>query len=330
MVGMRWIRLVCILFFLGFFVPRAGFAAEKLTVAYGAIGGNIAPIWVTEEKGLFDKYGLDVTLIYLASSAQVAPALISGELQIAETAGAGIIDARLAGAGIKMVLAYSNYLRFYLYAQKDIRSVADLKGKKAAITRFGSGVDLGMQIILKEAGLRMGQDVGIIQTRSVPEILASLASGVVQAGLLAPPSSFKADQLGLRMLVDTMKYKFPYILAGVAVSENYLRARPDVVRAFVKAFVEGIAVSKTDKGYTKKVIGKYTKTTDEEILEKTFQEYAPIFEATPYVPAAAVKAVLDQRSPTIAAAKTANPEDFFDNRFVKELEESGFIRSLYR
>ncbi|HLC25264.1 MAG TPA: ABC transporter substrate-binding protein, partial [bacterium] len=279
---------------------------------------------------LFDKYGLDVTLIYLASSAQVAPALISGDIQIAETAGAGIIDARMAGAGIKMVLAYSNYLRFHLYAQKDIRSVADLKGKKAAITRFGSGVDLAMQIILKEAGLKMGTDVGIIQTRSVPEILASVASGVVQAGLLAPPSSFKADQLGLRLLVDTWKYKFPYILAGVAVSDNYLKARPDSVRAFVKAFVEGIAVSKTDKEYTKKVIGKYTKTTEGDILEKTYQEYEPIFEAIPYVPAAAVKAVLDQRAPTIPAAKTANPEDFFDNRFVKELDESGFIRSLYR
>lgn len=329
MTGRKWMLCLFIVLVLSASGVRQGTAAVKLTVGYAAIGGNIAPIWVTKEKGLFAKYGLDVELTYLASSARVAPALISGDIQISETAGAGVITARLAGAAIKMVLAYSNYLRFYLYVPEDIQSVADLKGKKLGITRIGSGTDLAAQLILRKAGLVSGRDVALIQTRSVPEILAALASGSVQGGILAPPSTFKADNLGFKMLVDTWQYKFPYILAGVAVTDRYLKEHPEVVRPFIKAFIEGIAVSKTDKVFTEKVIGKYTKTKDPEILDKTYREYAPIFEAVPLVPVGAVKAVLEQRAEKIPAARTADPREYFDNSIVRELDRSGFIRSLY-
>ncbi|MBI4319919.1 MAG: hypothetical protein HY675_15630, partial [Chloroflexi bacterium] len=144
------------------------------------------------------------------------------------------------------------------------------------------------------------------------------------------PTTLQAKKLGFREIIDIATLGLPYFTSGLAVTKTYLSRNEETVRNFTKAYVEGISVGKKEKQFSMNVIGKYTKTDDKEALEDAYEYFIPkLFPRVPTASAGAVQAILDEVASDNPKAKEFKPEAFIDNRLVKELEDSGFIRKLY-
>jgi ABC-type nitrate/sulfonate/bicarbonate transport system substrate-binding protein len=137
------------------------------------------------------------------------------------------------------------------------------------------------------------------------------------------------DDQGFPKLKAALDYRVPYTMGGVGASQRYLREHDDLARRFMRAHVESLALFQRDKETAKRTIAKWTKIEDPSVLERSYTHVIGGLERVPYTDPASIQTVLDQLAPQVAAARTARAEDFLDNRYVRELEETGFVRSLY-
>ena len=311
---------------------RAGEGAEglqKLRVAYASITAAFAIPWVAKEAGLFQRHGLDVELIYIASGPRSIQTLVGGGVDLVAFGGAAAIDARLAGADVVYVAIPVKRLIFFTVVAPQIKGVEDLRGKVVGATRIGTLTDYFTRVYLRQSGLVPDRDVTIRGTGGLPETLAALKAGQIQAGTFGFPAVLHAQAAGFRVLVDyaTLGYRYP--LSTVAVTQRLIGTRESAVRGFLAAYVEGIHRFRTDPAFTMKVIGQYTKTTDSKILEETYKVYAPAFERAPYPEPEDLKLAMDQVGELNPRARGADPRDFVEPRFIREIEASGLIKRLY-
>ncbi|MBI3078561.1 MAG: ABC transporter substrate-binding protein, partial [Deltaproteobacteria bacterium] len=201
---------------------------------------------------------------------------------------------------------------------------------KVAVTRFGAATDVAARVALRRHHVDPERDVTILQLGGMPEILGALSTGAVQGGVLSPPSLFRARRLGLRELVDVTDLDITFPNPGIIVSQRRIQADPEQIRRFMRGFVEGIAAAKRQKEFTKAVIGRYTRTTDPDVLEETYQLFVvKLLRRLPSPDLPAVRSALEVVARQNPRARSARPEAFVDDRFVKELEQSGLLERLY-
>jgi ABC-type nitrate/sulfonate/bicarbonate transport system substrate-binding protein len=300
--------------------------ARPVKVAYGFVSADALPLWLGEEQGIYQKYGLVPESTYLQSSAQVAPAMASGEVELALTAVFGVVEIGLAGGDQVILAAVHRYLPLRLHARPEIRRVEDLRDKRVSITRLGSGGAMATEILLERAGLLPGRDVAIIQSGTVQNQLAALTSGVVDAATVGTPATFVAEREGFPLLADGYEARIPSLHGVVAVTRPYLAREGEVVRSFLQGYIETLGVIQRDKELAKSVLARRTNTDDAEIVERTWQMYVAQMDGAPFPSTAGVQTVLDERANEVPAARTARAEDFIDEGPLRELETSGFIR----
>lgn len=160
------------------------------------------------------------------------------------------------------------------------------------------------------------------------EPLAGIASRAVDGGMLSSPLHLQAIKLGYSLLADLSAIGVDY--QGVVTTRSYMRESPETVRRYLRAYVEGLHRFKTDKNFAVKVIGKYSRITDQEALEETYQHYAvKVMPRVPYPTTKGIQMVLDEIGARAPKAKSLAPENFVDVSYLKELEQSGFIKKLY-
>lgn len=305
----------------------------KQKVSYSSIAMDSSPEWIAKDAGIFQKYGLDIELIYIASGTQVVNTLLSGDVNIATVAASGIIAAILQKADITMVAGTINVYPNSFFVHPSIKTAQDLKGKNIGITRFGSSSHTATVLMMRALGLS-DKDYGLIQYGGVPERLAALKGGGIHGTTLSAPTSYRAIKEGfheLLTLTDLKKLGIAFQHHTISVSKAFAKSKPDVVRNFLKAHVEAIKFMHKNKEETKKIIGKYTKITDPEVLEGSWKEYVELelLEKTPYITANGIMAIAKfmVKDTEFQALK---PEQFMDNSFVKELDESGFIKDMWK
>jgi NitT/TauT family transport system substrate-binding protein len=310
---------------------RAWGAGEKLVVGWSAIAGAQAVPWVTKEAGLFEKYGLEVTLIYLDGGSKATQALMSGDVPIAQIGGSSPIAARLRGGDVSIIAGIVNVLAYSLIVSPDVKRPEELKGKKLAVSRFGSNSDYATRKILTKWKLRPDQDVAIMQIPGgQPTRLAALQNGQV-AGLVAqPPVTNLARKLRLNILAEPEDFGSAYPNTPVAALGSFLRERKEGARKFMRALVEGVYVYKTQKDFSKRIIAKYMRINDPEVIDDSYQFFSRLVPNKPYPPLDGIKEALLELGERDPKARSARPEDFADMSFVKELDESGFIDGLYK
>jgi NitT/TauT family transport system substrate-binding protein len=300
--------------------------APTLRANYAAFSGAFAPLWIAADNNLFTKYGLNVDLRYIAP-ATATQALIGKNLEIINPGGE-IVEAGLNGEQVVYIAGILNRAVMSIYAKPEIRSLADLKGKVLAVTVPGSTTDFAARVLLQQARLTPGKDVKLIYLKGMIEILTGINQGNADAGIFTSPTTLKAEHAGLKELVNVTEQNIPMIHAALATTRDYLKTRPDNVRRFLQAYLEGIKISRTDAALTKQIIGKYTKTTDVADLENSYQTFLPAWEKLPTVPAAAVQTMLNFA--THPGAKSAKPEAFIDNAILLDIGKSGFVDRLYK
>jgi NitT/TauT family transport system substrate-binding protein len=326
-------RLCSIFVALPLFLYASGvaLAADKLVFGWSAIAGSQAVPWIMKEAGLFEKHGLDTTVIYLDGGSRAIQVLLSGDVPVVQGGGNSPVVARLRGGDVTLIAGIVNVLAYTLIVHPDIKKPEDLRGKKLAISRFGSNSDYATRKILLKWGLVPDKDVAIVQIPGgQPTRLASVQNKQV-AGLVAqPPVTVLARKAHLNMLAEPADFGSAYTNTPIATTGAFIRERRDTVRRFTRALVEGIYIYKTQKEFAKRAIAKYMRVTDPEAVEDSYQFFSPIVPAKPYPPLEGIKEVLLEVSEKEPKARTLKPEDFADSSFVKELDESGFIDGLYR
>jgi NitT/TauT family transport system substrate-binding protein len=301
----------------------------QIRIVYTAVSGSVWPLWIAQDLGLLEKHGIRADLEYVASSTTAMQAMLSGEVALIPTISAPtVVQAVLAGSDAVVVGATNNTVIFYMMTTPEIRDYGDLRGKRLGITRLGASTDAAARFALSKWGLRPDEDVTILQMGGVPEILAGMQSGAVQAGVLSSPTNLHARQAGFHELADLGTIGLDYPQTAIGTTRSFLRSNEDVVRRFLRATVEAVHVMKTDPERSKAVFGKWTDTTDPTMLEGAYRAYVDKTESVPYIKPAAMQLAVDEVAQTDPRAASARLEEFMDNRYVEELESSGFVRQV--
>lgn len=303
--------------------------AETFKVPFASLSPNYAPLWAADAADLFKKYRLDVQPIYISSGSVIVPALLSGEVKIANMSGAAAITAWARGADLALIAVSSDRLLHAVMVSGKIKKPEELKGKKVGSDRYGSLSDLALRDALRYYKLAPDKDVAIIQTGGIPERLGALRAGAIDGAMLTGDSKLQAEKLGYHAVIDLSALPIRYPSSGIVVTRAFLRGNRDTLKRFLKAWIEGIRVIKTDKEFTKKVLRKYLKIEDEEILSKTYEIYKDVHEKVPYPGRVGVAFALERLAAGFPEAAKLRADDFLDGEIVSELEREGFIKEIY-
>ncbi len=300
-------------------LPSMAAPAERLQVTHSTLTATNAVLWVARDRGLFQRHGLGDNLIYVAG-VRALQALIAQEVQLASVAGTAPVQANLAGADTVIIGGISNSVLMSLIAVPEITGVEGLRGKRLAVTRFGSLSDFMARTYLRRSGLTPDRDVALIQTGGYPESVAAMQAGAIQAAMLSPPYHMIAmKRLGFRELVDlskTMKYQ----ANALVTLRRFAQTHGSAVMSFMQAYVEAVRVFKQEREFAIGVLGRAMRSKDRQILEDTYGFYRDYFEDIPHPTLEGVQLILDELAPRFPQARDARPQDFVDLRFVQALD----------
>jgi len=302
---------------------------EKLTICYSVVAATSVSTWVPYEAGLYKKYGLDVSMVYVAG-AQAITTLISGDAQIVQGSGAAAVLSRLSGSDVTMIGTTINVIPMSLVTTPDITTAQDLRGKTFGVTRFGSLTDLGLRKAASEFGLDPYKDIKMIQTGGVPENLLFMQQGVIKGALISSPTLEKAKEMGYKELMNLGDLKYRYPGTALVTTEAFIRNRPQTLNRFLKATLEGIKYAKANPDFTVRILGKYTRSADTKLLASAFKSYVlGYIRNVPTITLGEMDAVLEDVGARNPKAKGADPKQFYDPAPLEQLAKEGFIKELY-
>ena len=301
----------------------------KLIAGYGSISSAQFPAWVAKEAGIFRKNGLDVELVFFRGSTTAVMALLARETPISQVTGPPVVSASLRGSDAVMIAGGAVVADYWLMSRSDMKTAEQLKGGSVAVSTFGGQSEFVARIALKKLGLTPVKDVTMVQIGAPPDRLTALQTGKVRAALLNPPDSFVGEKKGFHTLVQL---SVPTQSTGVATTRRFIRENPDVVKKYIRSQVEAVHRIKTDRVAGMNVLVKYLGPQDKEILEKTYEDASNDRKLPPkqYPTLEGIKNILDPLAETDPKAKAAKAEDFVDMSFISELDQSGYIDSLYK
>ncbi len=320
--------IVISLLLLNSFLPEAPLA-QTLKVPYVSISGFQAPVYLGERAGLFKKNQLEAQLIYMPGGSLIVQTLLSGDVGIASLAPPSAVAAWVKGAELALVAGGIERALNVLMVNPKIKTPADLKGKRVAISRFGSLSDISLRDALAFYNLKANQDVSVAQMGGLGERMVALTSGVVDGAILNVDQVFQAEKLGFHILIDLRKLPLTYSTQGIVVSKDFLRAQRSAVKRFLRVYIEGIKIFKTEKEFSMQTLGRYIKTSDRDILSKTYAVYREAWESVPIVRREGIQQALDIIPEASAKSAKLNLDNLIDNSLIQELEKEGFLRELY-
>ena len=308
--------------------PYQAAAQDRVRVGWAAMTASHTPLWVAQEKGFLAKQGLSVEPIFFGAGPPAMQALVAGDLDIVVTSAPNVVNPRLGGADTVMILSIIPTFIDHIISAPGIMSPEQLRGKIGSVNRFGSISEMGLRLSLKRLGIDPEKDVQIVPAGGNPERLAAISKGIAQFTIMNEPFIKEAERLGFRDLVNMATLKIPLHGNGIVTREAIIKAKRPMVTKFVRAVTEAIYYIKSEKEATKAIIGKYTRFTDPEGLERTYKNYTSALLDVPYADPAGIKTLLDDMAPKNAKAAAADPKTFVDPSFVHEMESSGFIKQL--
>ena len=322
-------RIAAGLFFAMLAVSSKAQSQERLRLAYSAISGSMLTPWVASEAGIFKKNNLSVELVYIAAGTVTAAALVGGDIQVMSANGDVIVRGRLQGSDMISFADATSTFVFSLIARPEIAKAVDLKGKLVGVSRFGTATHAALLAALGHFGIP-ASEVTIFQMGGLPQIMAGIEKGALAAGVLSPPINIKAKKMGMRELLDIGTLNFPYQQSTFVARQEWIKKNPEAMRGLARSIVEAIHKIKTDKPFAQKILAKYTKIEDAEVVEEAYRIFALNYlPKIPYPSEAAVRQRLADFASNDEKARSANAKDFVDLRWIQELDRSGFIASLY-
>lgn len=318
------------------FMPTFALSQEltKLTFPYGPLGLNSLPWVAAKELRLFEKNGLDVDMVYVGASAVIVQSMLSGSANLAGFGGPAVITNVLRGGDIIQVAAMAPYFTQSVVVRSDIRDLKSLQGKKVGITRFGSVTDFAIRTLIERHNLK---DVNILQMGGFPEAVAGLSRGVIDSAVLSPPHGFRMVKEGFRELItpkDLRALGSGFLTQGIVARRSFATTHRDVVVRLIKTTVEATKHSVANEEFTKRLISKYLGVTDADLLRQSFLYVTETFVREPFVPETTMQSMV-QRMVQVnmidaKSAQSTPTSAYFDNSYITELKQSGFLDSIWK
>jgi ABC-type nitrate/sulfonate/bicarbonate transport system substrate-binding protein len=301
----------------------------KINAGFATIGQGAGPMMVTWKAGLFQKHGLDVDRPRIMGGAKgVVRGLMSREIQFGNLAAPAPLRANVKGES-DLVFLTGGINQQFIMGRPGIDRREQLAGKKIGFVGDGGLNDALVKFIIAKLAA-----AGVENLREEPipaggdKDLAALLSGKCDAIVITPPESIDAQRKGCKYLVDFAEYGLNYALGGIAARRDYVGQNPEITRKFIKAYVEGMHRYRTDREFTVDVQAEYSGITDRGVAEETYDLTQPGMPSIPYPVVSALQTLLDFMAKELPEAKDADARRFVDDRFIRELDENGFIAGL--
>jgi len=311
-------------------VVRAAAALDKLIGIHSARVMSQSMPWIAQEAGLFKKHNLDFSLVFISSSGIVTAALLGGDAEMTITGGVGNVAAYMRGStDVVFVGGVKNTMTQTLVAGGNIKKPEDLKGKKIGVSRIGGNSHYFTIQALRRFGMDATRDVQFIQTGGDPETFAAFVSGQIDVANLTPPTDALAIAKGYHYVIYGPDLKIPYAATAFVTKRSVIAKRPQVIGNFMRAMAETAKLMHTDREFVYKVLGKYLRVTDRSVLDSAYNAEIKVLEPRLTVKAESLQAILDELAATDPRAKKIKPQEMIDNRYLDEMERSGFFDALW-
>lgn len=307
----------------------------KLKVGISGISINYAHFWVALNKGFFAEEGLDITTISFDGGPPTVQAMIAGEIPVSISSAIEAMACQLEGCDIKVVATFIPYSPYQLMTKPEIKTAADLKGKKVAVSKLGAESHNAAMNLVETLKMDPNKDVAYVAIGGQTKRLQALIAGSVDAAVISPPGSYQLKVDGYNVIADLIDARRETAHENVLSTDRFMKENPEAIRRFVRGFARGIHFFITNGPETQKIIADYLKmdpVKEKAVLETTWKEYAE--KNTPKLPLpsiAGIKTQLPELAELKKDPKAANekPERFVNSTFVQELETSGFMKKLW-
>ena len=322
--------LAGVVFITSFAAAAQAQSLPKVRAAYTSIGIQFDPVYIMKELDLSRKYGVDAEILFVPVSSRAVQAALAGEIQFITSAGVANINANMSGADFVGLTATLNTFVFKIMASPELKKPEQLKGKKVGISRLGGASDFSIRYALTRWNLVPDKDVAIIQVGGEQEEVLALQNKAVDAVVLSEPFASLVKRSGFAVLADLSQLGVTYSMHGFGARKSFIQANRDVVIRFMKAYLEGIYVFKTNKDVALNVLKKYTRLDDLSLVQTAYDEMSQrLIRRMPHPDREGIQTIIDQLAKTRPQMKNLNPGDFIDASILKEIEDSGFIKKLY-
>ncbi|MCM3726502.1 ABC transporter substrate-binding protein [Neobacillus cucumis] len=301
----------------------------NIKIGYPTQGVSQLPLWVAKDTGIFKKYGVNAELIYIAGSPRVQETLNGGGIDVGISGIEAAGNAKAAGIESVTFTALANKIKVFIYASKDIDTSnikKAIKGKTIIAGLEGSLYDYLAQSYIKDLGLDPKKDVKFLYMGGEGDRTAAFIKGDADFYLVAPPTSFKMDEMGYSKIYDFSKQDV--LIPGLVMKKDYYNQNQKVAEVLAGSLIEANAYIKNNKEETLKIISKWTGMDDPELVKKTYEANLGTIPERPYSTDKTVQFYLDHSlNPEVKAMK---PADLVDNSIIKKLDESGFIDEVFK
>ena len=322
--------LTKLLVFLFVCLASKALAQDKLRAAFGSLAASHMVLLVAKDLRFFEKHNVEAEVVGHIPGAKAVFPLISGDAQIIHAAGPPFVQSALGGSDVVIFMGLINSMSFYVVAHKDITSAAQLKGKKLGVSTLGSSSDFSLRFGLSKLGIDPEKDVTILALGDSAIRVNALVNGTIQGGAYNLGETLFLKQQGHRQLLDTALTGVEYQHTAVATTRAILARNRRALVNYTRGIIEAMAWMKNNKHESLKIMSKYLRINDRQVLEAQYDENAnKLYVKKPYPSVAGVKTILESL-PRNERAKGAKPEQFVDLGIVREVDESGFIDKLYR
>ncbi len=308
------------------FFESAVDAADRVKASYAAVNASQSPLWVAQDRGFFAKYGIEADLVFISSGSLNVQALVGNTVQFA-AGGPAALEARLRGPKLVTIANPLTVLASNLVSHPEIKSIADLKGKVGAVSRFASSSHQGLRYLFRKNGLSES-DLKLLQLGGDSGRLTGLATGKVQYTFLGAAASEQARKQGLTILATAKQMAIPFPWTSVVVHETWLEANRDLAYRYVKAVTEAVSFMKRNRSESERIISKYMKLTDANLVSIEYNFNVALFPDLPYPTLDGVRLILENLATENPEHGRRDPKEFVDSSIVDRLKQENFLESI--
>jgi NitT/TauT family transport system substrate-binding protein len=304
--------------------------AAAIRIASAGLSGELLPLWVAQDRGLFKKHGLDTEVITIQGGPLAVQALVSGSVQFHAGGTSSPMEAKIAGANSITIAVFIDSLPYTLVSSPSIKSAAQLKGGRFAVSRLGSVSDLSLRIALRNMGINPEKEATILGIGDQTSRFTALRSGTVDATVISPPLTVTARKLGFNTIASFQDAGIVWAYNSLDVTQEFAQNNRGVILNFLRAFVEATAYIHKNKEASLVTLGRWMRMNDREALDETYDYLLKIVPKKPYASDKGIQAVLDAIAIRSPVAKKFKPQDFYDMSYLRELDKSGFLDRVFQ
>jgi NitT/TauT family transport system substrate-binding protein len=310
---------------------HAAAASKKIVVAHAAMNARVGPLWIARDRGFFAKYGVEADTIFVRGAPTLVAAMNSGDIDIGFTGGTAVVGAAASGSDLKILCSFTNRVTYDLVVRPTIKLPQDLKGKRFGVQSIGGTVWMGGILALEHLGLDPDRDkVSILVIGDQTVLAQALVAGTIDATVLDGVMSRRLHANGFPFLGDINKANLPILSFSIVARAPYIQKNPQVIEGVMKALLEGtaFALSPEQKPATLKILQKYLKI-DMRDAGEGYHDMVAGFDRKPYARAEGVRNIIRLMKTRNPAVEKVTPDGIIDDRFLRKIDESGFIDQMY-